>query len=131
LINSIDPEGLLRNDTFTQVAISSESKTVYPSGQVSIDEHGGVVGAGDLAAQTRQAMINLRTALQASGAGIADIVKTTTFVVRLTPEQREVITNAKKPFWDGRGPPPSALIGVSALAQSEWLVEIEAVAVID
>ena len=89
------------------------------------------MGAGDLAAQTRQAMANLKAALAAAGAGIADVIKTTTFVVGFEPEQREIITDAKKPFWEGRRPPTSALIGVSTLARPEWLIEIEAVAVLD
>jgi enamine deaminase RidA (YjgF/YER057c/UK114 family) len=131
MIKLVDPDGLMRNTTFSQLAISKGSTTVYTSGQVSIDEHGGIVGAGDLAAQTRQAMTNLRTALAAAGATFADVVKTTTFVVGMKSEQREIITTAKKPFWEGHRPPPSALIGVSALAQPEWLIEIEAVAVLE
>jgi enamine deaminase RidA (YjgF/YER057c/UK114 family) len=131
MINLVDPEGLLRNTTFTQVAIASGSRVIYTSGQVSVDKDGDVVGAGDLAAQTRQAMTNLSLALAAVDAGIADVVKTTTFVVGLQSDQRATITDAKKPFWEGRQPPTSALIGVSALAQPEWLIEIEAVAVLD
>ena len=131
MIRLIDPDGLLRNATFSQLAIASGSKTIHTSGQVSVDERGNVVGAGDLAAQTTQAMSNLRLALSAAGATFADVVKTTTFVVGMKADQREVITNAKKPFWGGHAPPPSALIGVSALARAEWLIEIEAVAVID
>jgi enamine deaminase RidA (YjgF/YER057c/UK114 family) len=131
VIEFIEPDGLLRNDTFSQVAVARGSTTIYTSGQVSIDERGTIVGAGDLAAQTRQAMQNLERALAAAGAGFADVVKTTTFVVGLKPDQRETITEAKKPFYGGRTPPTSALIGVEALARPEWLIEIEAIAVLD
>jgi enamine deaminase RidA (YjgF/YER057c/UK114 family) len=68
-------------------------------------------------------------ALAAAGVTYADIVKTTTFVVNYRPEHRTIITNAKKTFWKGQ-PPTSALIGVAALALPEWLIEIEAVAVL-
>jgi enamine deaminase RidA (YjgF/YER057c/UK114 family) len=74
-------------------------------------------------------MKNLGLALEAAGATFADIVKTT-FVVNYRPEHRTIITDAKKPFWAGK-PPTSALIGVAALALPEWLIEIEAVAVVD
>jgi enamine deaminase RidA (YjgF/YER057c/UK114 family) len=123
-------KGLLHTATFAQVLVATGARTVYTSGQVSIDEQGKLIGAGDLAAQTTQAMKNLGLALEAAGATFADIVKTTTFVVNYRPELRTVITDAKKPFWAGK-PPTSALIGVSALAVPEWLIEIEAVAVLD
>jgi enamine deaminase RidA (YjgF/YER057c/UK114 family) len=123
-------EGLLRTPNFAQVLVATGTRTVYTSGQVSVDEDGKLVGAGDLAAQTTQAMKNLGLALEAAGATFADIVKTTTFVVNYRPEQRTVITGAKKPFWAGQ-PPTSALIGVASLALPEWLIEIEAVAVLD
>lgn len=121
--------GLLHTPTFAQVLVATGARTVYTSGQVAIDEQGKLVGAGDLAAQTTQAMKNLGLALQAAGATYADVVKTTTFVVNYRPEHRTVISDAKKPFWAGK-PPTSALIGVSALALREWLIEIEAIAVL-
>lgn len=130
MIELMNPKGLLENSTFSQVAIASGARVVYTSGQVAIDENGELVGGSDLAAQTRQAMKNLGTALAAAGAGFADIVKTTTFVARFDPKQREIITRAKEPYYAGRKPPTSALIGVSSLAKAEWLIEIEAVAVI-
>ena len=55
---------------------------------------------------------------------------TRSFVVDYRPELRTVITDAKKPFWAGK-PPTSALIGVAALALPEWLIEIEAIVVVD
>jgi len=131
MIKFIKPDGLLHTSTFSQVATSSGSKTIYTSGQVAVDEHGNIVGAGDLAEQTRQAMRNLSVALAAAGASFADVVKTTTFIVGYRPEQREIINSAKEPFYKGRTPPTSALIGVSALARPEWLIEVEAVAVLD
>jgi hypothetical protein len=77
----------------------------------------------------RQAMRNLGLALAAAGAGYDDIVKTTTYVVRYRPEHRDIVGKAKKPFFGKRGTAACALIGVSALAMPEWLIEIEAIAV--
>ena len=118
MIERPTPKGLLQNPTFAQVMVASGSRTIYTSGQVSIDEQGNLVGAGDLAAQVTQAMRNLGLALAAAGASYADIVKTTTYVVNYKPEYRTIVGEAKKPFWNGR-PPCSALIGVSALALPE------------
>ena len=101
------------------------------SGQVSVDEEGRIVGEGDLAAQTTQVMQNLGLALKAAGATYANIVKITTFVVNYKPELRPIIGKARSAFFEGMEPPASTLVGVSALAAPEWLIEIEAIAVAD
>jgi enamine deaminase RidA (YjgF/YER057c/UK114 family) len=112
------------------VVAASGSRTIYTAGQMSIDERGALVGAGDLAAQTAQAMRNVGLALSAAGASYADIVKITTYVVNYKPEHRTIIGKARAPFFANGTPPASTLVGVAALALSEWLVEIEAIAVI-
>jgi enamine deaminase RidA (YjgF/YER057c/UK114 family) len=84
-----------------------------------------------LAAQTTQVMQNLGLALKAAGASYANIVKIVTFVVGYKPELRPIIGKARSAFFEGMTPPASTLVGVSALAAPEWLIEIEAVAVID
>ena len=126
-INHPSPDGLLHNPGFSQVVVASGTRSIHTAGQVSIDERGTLVGAGDLAAQTTQAMRNVGLALAAAGATYADIVKITTFVVNYKPEHRAVIGQARAPFFAGGMPPASTLVGVTALALPEWLVEIEAV----
>src|SRR3954449_11157600 len=125
------PEGLLHNAGFSQVVVAAGKRTIYTAGQVSIDERGNLVGADDLAAQTEQVMRNVGLALAAAGASFADVVKITTYVVNYKPEHRAIIGRARMPFFAKRPPPASTLVGVSALALPEWLVEIEAVAVVD
>ena len=125
------PQGLLHNPAFSQVVVASGARMILTAGQVSIDEHGALVGAGDFAAQTAQCMRNVGLALTAAGASLADIVKITTYVVDYRPELRAVIGKARAPFFANRPPPASTLVGVTALALPEWLIEIEAVAVID
>ena len=58
-------------------------------------------------------------------------MKITTYVVNYRPELRAVIGKARAPFFTGGAPPASTLVGVTALALPEWLVEIEAVAIVD
>jgi len=125
------PKGLLTNQGFSQVVVATGKRTIYTAGQVSIDEHGELVGGSDLAAQTAQAMRNVGLALAAAGASYADIIKVTTYVVDYKPEQRTVIGKARAPFFAGGEPPASTLVGVTALVLPDWLVEIEAVAVVD
>jgi enamine deaminase RidA (YjgF/YER057c/UK114 family) len=125
------PKGLVSNAAFSQVVVASGSRTIYTAGQVSIDDRGALVGAGDLAEQTAQAMRNVGLALTAAGADYSDIVKITTYVVNYRPEHRAIIGKARAPFFAGGTPPASTLVGVSALARPEWLVEIEGIAVVD
>jgi len=125
------PKGLLHNPGFSQVVAATGTRTIYIAGQVSIDAHGVLVGAGDLAAQTAQAMRNVGLALSAAGVSYADIVKITTYVVDYKPEHRAIIGGARRPFFANGAPPASTLVGVTALALPGWLIEIEAVAVVD
>ena len=122
-------EGLFHNPAYSHVVVASGTRLIYTAGQVPIDERGTLVGAGDLAAQTAQVMRNVGLALAAAGATYADVVKITTYVVNYKPDHRAVIGKARAAFFANGTPPASTLVGVAALAQPDWLVEIEAVAV--
>ena len=130
-IEHLRPEGLPHTPTYSQVVVASGARLIHVSGQVSVDAAGALVGAGDLAAQTRQAMRNVGLALAAAGASYADIVKMTTYVVNYRPEYRAVIRDARSGLFAESEPPASTLVGVAALALPEWLIEIDAVAVAD
>ena len=124
------PKGLFINPAYSHTIVSSGTRLVHISGQVSMDASGALVGPGDLGAQTQQCMKNLALALEAAGATFADVVKITTYVVDYKPEDRAIIAAARGPFFASDKPPASTLVGVSALALPGWLIEIEAVAVI-
>lgn len=124
------PTGIQQNPAYSHVVVASGTRTIYTAGQVAMDENGALVGAGDLAAQTTQVMRNIGRALNAAGASFADVVKITTYVVNYKPEHRVIVGKARAPFFAGMTPPASTLVGVAALAMPEWLVEIEAIAVI-
>jgi enamine deaminase RidA (YjgF/YER057c/UK114 family) len=126
----INPPQLCPTFGWTHVAVSSGQRTVYISGQVAVDENGQVVGAGDLRAQTEQAFRNVQLALEAAGATFADVVKTNLYVVGLKPEHVPIIREARAKYVSQETPPTSTLVGVSALVGPEWLIEIEAVAVL-
>jgi len=126
----IKPEGLSNNPAYTHVVASTGGTTIYISGQVAVDAAGATVGAGDLEAQTRQVMENLKVALAAAGATFDDVVKITTYVVGYEPSMRAVIAGVRGSYLSGDNPPASTLVGVQALAGPEWLIEIEAIAVV-
>ena len=130
-IEHIRPEALVNNPAYTQVVAARGARTVFVSGQVALDGKGDVVGAGDLQAQAAQVMDNLGTALDAAGASFDDVVKITTYVVGYQPDHRAVIGAVRSRYFQDANPPASTLVGVSALAQPQWLIEVEAIAVTD
>ena len=127
----LNPEGLNRPGTYTPVVTARGGKTVYISGQVSVDERGKPVGGRDLKAQTEQVYRNLGLALKGAGATYQDVVKITTFVVNYQPEHRAVMHEVRSKHFSKENPPASTLVGVQALAVPDFLVEVEAVAVVE
>jgi enamine deaminase RidA (YjgF/YER057c/UK114 family) len=104
--------------------------TLHLAGQVAWDKEGKLVGAGDLAAQTRQALANIRTVLAAAGASPADIVRLRTYVVGHSPEKLGPVLAEIGQFYGDAVPASNSFIGVQALALPDFLIEIEATAVI-
>jgi enamine deaminase RidA (YjgF/YER057c/UK114 family) len=85
----------------------------------------------NLGEQTRQALRNIRTALEAAGGTLADVVSVRIYVVNYKPADAGPVGDAFREFFPGDGPPASTLIGVTSLAVEDFLIEIEAIAVIE
>ena len=115
---------------FSHAALQNSGRTLHLAGQVAWDKDCNVVGAGDLATQTRQALENLRTVLASAGATPADIVRLRTYVVDHTPDKLGIVLPEIGAFYDGAVPAPNTFIGVQALALPDFLIEIEATAAI-
>jgi enamine deaminase RidA (YjgF/YER057c/UK114 family) len=130
-IQYLNPPTLCPTHGWTHVASVTGGKTIYISGQVSVNERGEVVGRGDLRAQTEQTFRNLELALQAAGATFRDVVKTNLYVVGLKPEQVPIIREIRSRYVSADHPPVSTLVGIAALVGPDWLIEIEAVAVVN
>jgi enamine deaminase RidA (YjgF/YER057c/UK114 family) len=126
----LNPDGLLKPGAYTPAIRVTGGSTIYISGQVSQDVQGQVVGAGDVLAQTEQVYRNLGIALAAAGASFTDVVKLNVYVVNYKPEHRALLQAVREKHVSKSNPPASTLIGVQALARPEFLVEIEAVAVV-
>lgn len=127
----IYPEGLARPPTYTPVVAARGGRTIYVSGQVPVNEKGELVGKGDLAAQAEQVFRNIDTALKGAGATFADVVKITSFIVDYRPEYRALMHQVRSKYCSKDHPPASTLLGVQSLAISDYLIEVEAIAVAD
>ncbi|MBM3341757.1 MAG: RidA family protein [Betaproteobacteria bacterium] len=126
----INPEGMVKPGAYTPAISVTGGRTIYISGQVSQDGEGNIVGKGDLLAQTEQVYKNLVMTFAASGASFNDVVKLNVYVVGYKPENRAQLQSVREKYVNKENPPASTLIGVQALARAEFLVEVEAVAVV-
>jgi reactive intermediate/imine deaminase len=126
----IQPEGLPKTmGPYSQCVIGEGSKFVFIAGQVPEDISGNLVGKDDMAAQTRQVLSNLATAVASAGGTVEDICKITIFVVALDEAAYEVVARVRQEFFK-RDYPASTLVEVNRLAKADWLIEIEAYALI-
>ena len=116
---------------FSHAARQRGGSVLHLAGQVAWDKDGKLVGPGDLAAQPRQALANIRTVLAAAGASPADILRLRTYVVAHTPEKLGPVLGEIAQFYGKTLPAPNTFIGVSTLALPEFLIEIEATAAVD
>jgi reactive intermediate/imine deaminase len=100
--------------------------TIYVSGQASVDEQGRLVGRGDVVAQTRKVLDNMKLALAAAGATLDDVTKVTVYLANV--DDRPKVNEVRKEYFrDNR--PASTLIEISRFAIEGMLIEIEAIAV--
>ena len=128
-IQFLNPDGIFKPSTFSQIAITGGDTVVYISGQTARDEKSNIVAIGDVKKQAEKVFENLRVAVEAAGGTMGDIAKITTYVVGLKPDDRVWIGEMVKKHFPK--PPAHTLVGISALAAPELLIEIEAVAVLD
>lgn len=102
-------------------------KTVYVSGQGAQDAQGKLVGRGDVVAQTRQVLDNMKIALAAAGGTLDDVTKVTVYLKNV--DDRPKVNDVRKEYFKDNKP-ASTLIEISRFAIDGMLVEIEAVAVL-
>ena len=129
---SLNPVSLFAtsDDGFSQLVVASGRQTVYISGQTAWDAD-KKLRALDLAGQMRAALHNVQAAIEATGGTLADIVALRIYVVDYRPQYVPIIADALRAFFPSGQAPTSTWIGVQALALEEFLVEIEARAVLE
>ena len=116
---------------FSQVVIATGKKMVFISGQTAWDARKKIVGGDSVLEQARQAFRNLEKAMEAAGGTLKDIVALRIYVMDYQAESGTAVGTALREFFPQDNPPASTWIGVSALAAPEFLLEIEATAVLD
>ena len=131
-IEKIQPDALFKRNVgghvlYSHVVVASGEKMVFVSGQLARNKNGDIVGAGDMRAQIRQVGENLKNGLEAAGATLDDLVKTTTFVTDIDEFFRHVDIRHD---YLGVSLPASTTVEVRRLSHPDLLVEIEAMAVL-
>jgi len=126
----INPKGLAAPHGYTHVVAAKPGKVVFVAGQVAMDAQGQLVGKSDLRAQAKQVFENLKTALAASGATFNDVVKITWYVKGYTPQNLATLREVRDGYVNKEKPPASTLVGVASLFQDDYLLEVEAIAVV-
>lgn len=127
VIERMNPPGLSTPTGYSHVVSVRGGRTIYIAGQVAFDAQGQLVGKGDLAAQTRQVFANLETALKAAGATFANVVKTNYYM--RDASQVAVVREIRGKYFSSELP-VSTLVEIPRLAQPDFLIEIEVVAVV-
>ncbi|EKQ66601.1 endoribonuclease L-PSP, putative [Leptolyngbyaceae cyanobacterium JSC-12] len=109
-------------------AIAATGKMVFVAGQISLDpETGAIVGEGDVAVQTERSLKNLKAILEAAGATLGDVVKTTVFLKNMN--DFAAMNTVYAQYFDEVQAPARAAVEVARLPK-DVLVEIECIAVI-
>lgn len=116
---------------FSQVVVAEGRRTVYCSGQVAWDADEEIGARDDLAEQTRRALRNVARAVGAAGGTLRDVVSLRIYIVGDHIRHTAAIREALLETFGPRDQPAATWIGVAALANPDFAIEIEAVAVLD
>jgi enamine deaminase RidA (YjgF/YER057c/UK114 family) len=126
-----NPATLSKPNGYSHIAEVNGGKIVYFAGQIANDKDGNLVGKDDFAKQVHQVFENLTAATKAAGGSISDIIKLNYYIAeKVNPDQLPKLREIRGSFLNSAMPPASTLLFVHALASPDYLIEIEAVAVI-
>jgi len=129
---AINPKSLFdsRQYGFSQIIVSKPGNMVFISGQVAWDENGQIVGKNNLAVQTQKALDNLKIAMKAAGGTLDNIVMLRIYKVNYQPADGAIISQALINNFGKDNPPASTWLNVQGLANKDFMIEIEAQAII-
>ena len=125
-IQRLDPQTMVKMAGLHQTV--KAGNTVYIAGQVALDEQGNFHGEGSPEEQLRQIYKNLENACKAHGGTLANMVKTTTYIVDI--DHFPAVSKARQEAYGANAPVNATLI-ISGLAKPGWLIEIEGTALIE
>ena len=116
---------------FAQVVSAEGKKLVFCAGQTAWDKDMKIVGEYDLEKQMEKTLENIGHALAEAGATLKDVCRLTIYIVDYHPDQLDTIGSVLGKFFDKEALPANTLLGIQSLALPEFLVEMEATAVLD
>lgn len=130
IVQFLNPESIAKSPAFSQGAVITGShKTIYVGGQNAIDKDGNVVGKGDIAKQANQVLSNIEAVLKEAGAGLEHIIKWNIFFVKgQSPQNALSAIQPRLPKL--KDPQLVTGVFVEALTRPDFLIEIEAIAVL-
>lgn len=129
-LKCINPADIPVPETFSHVIVATGSRLVFIAGQVAEDSQGDLIGPGDMTAQAHQVFANIGRALSAAGAQPRQVTKLTIFVANYRREHLAMIEAGRVSLF-GDHKPTDTLVGVAALSRPDYLLEVDALAVID
>jgi reactive intermediate/imine deaminase len=109
------------------IAVDAPGKMVFISGMVGTRADGSIAGIGDIEAQTRQVCENLKAAAEAAGGSLDDIVRVDVYVRNM--EHFDIIHKVRREYFTG-APPASTMVEISKFTRPDYLIEINAIAVV-
>ena len=113
---------------YSQLAEVRAGTVVFIAGQVALDSSGNLVGRDDFRAQVQQVFENLRAAVEAAGGTFDDVIKLNSYFLDLS--QAVTFREVRDRYVNQARPPVSTAVQVSRLFRPEFLIEVEAVAVV-
>ncbi|MCG8538392.1 MAG: RidA family protein [Clostridia bacterium] len=129
-VSYINPDNMMKPQGFTQViSVKGLNKTIYIGGQDSVDKDGNIIGKDNIKEQAQQILSNIEKALKSAGAKLENIIKWNVYV-----KQGQSPMPAFEVFQDRWGdkpnPPAITLLYVAGLAHPDYLMEMDAIAII-
>ena len=122
-----NPPNMMKPVGYSHVAKVTGGSLVYIAGQVPVDASGNMVGEGNLEAQADQVFKNLKAAVEAAGGTLADVCRVDVYVRNM--ENLAPIHKVRREYFPSP-PPASTLVEVSKFTHPEYLIEMNAIAVV-
>jgi reactive intermediate/imine deaminase len=125
-VTYLNPETMPKSNGYSHAVEVRHARMIYISGQIALNPEGQLVGAGDLALQTRQVFDNIKSALEAAETGFGDVVKLTFYLTDIS--QMQIVRDIRDQYINAANPPASSAVEVRKLIRDEFLIEVEATA---
>lgn len=129
-INYINPDNMVKPRGYSHaISVKGNHETLYIGGQNAIDENGVLVGKGNLNEQTEQVLTNIDNILEKSDAELHNVVKFNIYLVQGQNPQDGFQVFQRK-WGENENFPTLTVLFVAGLGNPDWLVEIDAIAII-